>query len=277
MRELVDRLLLARGHERVEGAVAVALALARRAVGQPDAVVEVDHVDARDRAAARAVRLGVVQVGDHPHHVAVLGAAWARGSCPAGSGWRRGVTSTGRRESAAPASRDRRARARRRDRRGRAGEQGAGQAGQHDGDPESLHAALTSSVRSCAPAACIEARRRARPDRLGSRALGGRAARGVRGRSTRPGCRRSAGSRPRSRPEPRTRSRSRSCRCAWSWGAPASRRRRAGGADCVGRCRSCSGCPSRRRRRVSPLSLGRVITVIGQERQASRNGFAVRP
>ena len=72
VRELVDRLLLARGHERVQPGEAVALALAGGPVAQPHAVVQVDHVDAGDGAAAFAARARVAEVGRHPHHVAVL-------------------------------------------------------------------------------------------------------------------------------------------------------------------------------------------------------------
>ena len=72
-RELVDRLLLASGHERVEAAVgtAVALPLARGAVAQPHAVVEMDDVGRRDVAAALAVGQRVDEVRLHPNHEAV--------------------------------------------------------------------------------------------------------------------------------------------------------------------------------------------------------------
>ena len=69
--ELVDRLLLARGHERVEAPVGVALALPGGPVGQPHAVVKVDDVGSRDRAAAFAVGERVAEVGGHPDHEAV--------------------------------------------------------------------------------------------------------------------------------------------------------------------------------------------------------------
>ena len=68
LRQLVDRLLLAGGHERVQARLAVALALAGRTVAQPHAVMQVDDVDARDRAAALAVGLGVVEVRRDPDH-----------------------------------------------------------------------------------------------------------------------------------------------------------------------------------------------------------------
>ena len=71
-RELGDRLLLARRHEGVEAAdFPIALAAAGRAVGQPYAVMQMDHVHARDRAAALAVCLRVMEVRLHPGHEAV--------------------------------------------------------------------------------------------------------------------------------------------------------------------------------------------------------------
>ena len=70
----VDRLLLARGHERVKAAdVRVALTLAGGPVAEPHAMVEMDHVGQRDPATALAIGQRVLEVRRHPDHVAVDG------------------------------------------------------------------------------------------------------------------------------------------------------------------------------------------------------------
>ena len=72
LRQRVDRLLLAAGHERVEaGGLAVALSSSGLAVAEPHSMVEVDDVDSWNVAAALSVRQRVMEVRIHADHVAV--------------------------------------------------------------------------------------------------------------------------------------------------------------------------------------------------------------
>ena len=96
--------------------------------------------------------------------------------------------------------------------------------------------------------------------RNGASAAAGGRARGL--SATRPGCRRSAGSRPRSRPRRGTRSRSCRCRAPGPAGGPSSRRRRAG-RRAGGRRRAARGAPRGRPGESEPPAAGALRALAG--------------
>ena len=213
--QLIDRLLLARGHERIQARLAVALALPGRTVGQPHAVVQVDDVDARDRAAALAVGLGVVEVRRHPDHEPVLvgfGDAVGVGEDQVRAGLDQ-VRAGGEVQMLDSAGRESRRRQRERGRHtDHCADDCSSQVRSSVQNATSLssrvlnHDSPAAAARSYAcvavsPSTCAQAQ--------APRAWHGP---GRLWRSTRPGCARSADSRRSSRPAPRTRSRTDSCR-----------------------------------------------------------------